>query len=93
MSTWCWWRKVSRTPPWCPTPCSSTEPRTGWGAVRANAYFGPEAGWIETPVVGRSDLAGGAAGPVIVEEYDATCLVPPGARASLDDYGSIVLDL
>ena len=64
----------------------------GGGGSR-NAYFGPEAGWIETPVVGRSDLAGGAAGPLIVEEYDATCLVPPGARASLDDYGSIVLDL
>ena len=36
---------------------------------------------------------GGAAGPLIVEEYDATCLVPPGARAALDDYGSIVIDL
>ena len=64
----------------------------GGGGSR-NAYFGPDAGWIETPVVRRSDLAGGAAGPLIVEEYDATCLVPPGARASLDDYGSIVLDL
>ena len=58
-----------------------------------SAYFGPEAGWTKTPVVRRSDLAGGAAGPLIVEEYDATCLVPPGARASLDDYGSIVIDL
>ena len=58
-----------------------------------NAYFGPGTGWMETPVIRRSDLAGGAAGPLIVEEYDATCLVPPGARASLDDYGSIVLDL
>ena len=93
-STWCWWRKVSRTRRWCPTPCTSTGPRTGAGGGGSrNAYFGPEAGWIETPVVGRSDLAGGAAGPLIVEEYDATCLVPPGARASLDDYGSIVLDL
>ena len=65
----------------------------GGGGSR-NAYFGPDAGWIETPVVRRSDLAGGGAtGPLIVEEYDATCLVPPGARASLDDYGSIVLDL
>ena len=62
------------------------------GGSRA-AYFGPEAGWTETPVVRRSDLAGSAAGPLIVEEYDATCLVPPGARASLDDYGSIVIDL
>ena len=65
----------------------------GAGGGSRNAYFGPEEGWLETPVVGRSDLAGGAVGPLIVEEYDATCLVPPGARASLDDYGSIVLDL
>ena len=65
----------------------------GLGNGSRSAYFGPEAGWRETPVVRRSDLAGGAAGPLIVEEYDATCLVPPGARASLDDYGSIVIDL
>jgi len=66
---------------------------TGSGGGSRNAYFGTDAGWVETPVVGRSDLAGDAAGPLIVEEYDATCLVPPGAHASLDDYGSIVLDL
>src|SRR5215216_3416456 len=40
------------------------------------AYFGAEHGWIETPVLRRSDLASGRAGPLIVEEYDATCLVP-----------------
>ena len=65
------------------------------GSGSRNAYFGPETGWIETPVIGRPDLEEGAAaaGPLIVEEYDATCLVPPGARASLDGYGSIVIDL
>ena len=65
------------------------------GSGSRNAYFGPGTGWIETPVIGRPDLEEGvaAAGPLIVEEYDATCLVPPGARASLDGYGSIVIDL
>ena len=65
------------------------------GSGSRNAYFGPGTGWIETPVVGRPDLGEGvaAAGPLIVEEYDATCLVPPGARASLDGYGSILIDL
>ena len=43
-------------------------------------------------MVGRAALAGGRAGPLIVEEYDATCVVPPGARAALDDDGCIVLD-
>ncbi|MEC9154076.1 MAG: hydantoinase/oxoprolinase family protein [Pseudomonadota bacterium] len=57
------------------------------------AYFGPEAGWIETPVIRRNDLTADRIGPCIVEEYDATCLIPPGANASLDSYGNIVLVL
>ena len=57
------------------------------------AYFGREHGWIETPVLRRSDLGATRAGPLIVEEYDATCLVPPGARAELDDGGNIVIEL
>ncbi|PYN89691.1 MAG: hypothetical protein DMD89_34670, partial [Candidatus Rokuibacteriota bacterium] len=32
-------------------------------------------------------------GPCIVEEYDATCVVPPGARATLDGHGNIVIEL
>lgn len=57
------------------------------------AYFGTEHGWIETPVLRRSDLAGERAGPLIIEEYDATCVVPPGARASRDAGGNIVVEL
>ena len=30
---------------------------------------------------------------MIVEEYDAACVVPPDATASLDDAGNIVLTL
>ncbi|MGE0717050.1 MAG: hydantoinase/oxoprolinase family protein, partial [Alphaproteobacteria bacterium] len=56
------------------------------------AYFGPEKGWIETPVVRRSDLATPRTGPVIVEEYDATCVVLPGWRASLDAARNIALE-
>jgi N-methylhydantoinase A len=62
-------------------------------AASRQAYFGPEAGWLETPLLTRGDLATPTQGPCIVEEYDATCIVPPGATASLDDYGNIVLDL
>jgi N-methylhydantoinase A len=56
------------------------------------AYFG-DAGWLETPIVRRSDLTGERRGPFIVEEYDATCIVPPGATASLDAGGNIVIAL
>ena len=33
-------------------------------------------------------------GPLIVEEYDSTCVVPPGCRVTLDSLGNIdiVLD-
>ena len=58
------------------------------------AYFGPQTGWLATPVVGRSALSATARpGPLIVEEYDATCLVPPNARAMLDTRGNIVIEL
>jgi N-methylhydantoinase A len=56
-------------------------------------YFGREQGWCETPILRRSDLAERRRGPAIIEEYDATCVVPPGATAVLDAAGNIVVDL
>jgi N-methylhydantoinase A len=56
------------------------------------AYFG-EAGWLETPIVRRSDIIGERRGPFIIEEYDATCVVPPDATASLDAAGNVVIAL
>jgi len=46
-----------------------------------------------TPILSRGDLAARRQGPAVVEEYDATCLVPPGASASLDAYGNIVMEV
>ena len=56
-------------------------------------YFGPGLGWRETPILDRPDLATPRVGPCIIEEYDATCVVPPGARARLDGYGNIAIEL
>lgn len=53
------------------------------------AYFGSAHGWLDTPILPRSALARAQAGPLILEEYDATCVVPPGATARLDDGGNI----
>ncbi|MDO9501134.1 hydantoinase/oxoprolinase family protein [Falsiroseomonas sp.] len=55
-------------------------------------FLGPEEGWVEAPVIRRADLVAPQTGPLIVEEYDATCLVLPGWRASLDDARNILLD-
>ena len=57
------------------------------------AYFGKSFGWVETPVLARSDLQKKIIGPAIVEEYDATCLIPPKSEAQLDSFGNIVIDL
>jgi N-methylhydantoinase A len=57
------------------------------------AYFGAVHGWIDTPVLKRSELATSRSGPVIVEEYDATCVIPPGATAELDAGGNVVVEL
>jgi N-methylhydantoinase A len=55
------------------------------------AYFGPAQGWQDAQVVNRGALKAPHAGPCIVEEYDATCVVPPGWSARLDDHGNIAL--
>jgi N-methylhydantoinase A len=73
-------------------PEHTTAARSERAIPPRRAYFGPEAGWIETAVLRRADLAGERAGPLIVEEYDATCLVLPGWRARLDDAGNIVIE-
>ncbi|GAB1361071.1 hydantoinase/oxoprolinase family protein [Rhodobacter sp.] len=58
-------------------------------------YFGPAfGGRVATRVVDRAALAGGPEpGPLIVEEYDGTTVVPPDCRAALDALGNIVIDL
>jgi N-methylhydantoinase A len=43
-------------------------------------------------VIRRADLASPRSGPIIVEEYDATCMVLPGWRASLDAARNILLE-
>lgn len=57
------------------------------------AWFGDKHGWMDTPVVSRADLAEAKTGPLIIDEYDTTCVVPPGARAERDSAGNIVIAL
>jgi N-methylhydantoinase A len=59
-------------------------------ATRRLAYFGRDHGLVDTAVIARAALAADPRpGPFIIEEYDATCVVPPGATARLDDLGNI----
>jgi N-methylhydantoinase A len=56
------------------------------------AFFGRQHGVLDTPVVGRNQLTDTAqTGPLIVEEYDATTVVPPGWTARRDSLGNILV--
>ncbi|MBV8452338.1 MAG: hypothetical protein JOZ29_08710, partial [Deltaproteobacteria bacterium] len=57
------------------------------------AYYGPEVGERLTKIISRESLLRGPlTGPLIVEEFDTTIVVPPQWTASLDKYGNITLE-
>lgn len=62
------------------------------GAARRRAYFGPEHGWCDVSVLSRRAL-GTVEGPLIVEQYDTTIVVPPGCRATVDDEDNVIVDV
>jgi N-methylhydantoinase A len=69
------------------------DPATGvavTGMIR-RAWFGSAHGWMETKVLNRAELIRDHAGPCIVEEYDSTCVIPPGWVGRLDRFGNIAL--
>jgi len=67
---------------------------TDGAVVTRKAYFGPDVGLLDVPVVGRAALRGvEVEGPLFVDEYDSTTVVPSGCRATLDEFGSITIDV
>ncbi len=64
------------------------------GSDSRQVCFGPDFGTLNTPILARKDLdLKGRKGPVIIEEYDSTCVVPPFCHVALDTVGNIVLKL
>jgi len=59
---------------------------------RRRVYFAG-AGWKACPCIERDRLGVGAVvtGPAIVEQLDATTVVPPGQRATVDRAGNLVI--
>jgi N-methylhydantoinase A len=66
---------------------------SGRRATRRRAFFGPDVGWIETPVIGRADVGRDRAmsGPLVVEEYDSTSIVPPRWQVTRDGWDDLVI--
>jgi N-methylhydantoinase A len=89
-------RVIATVPPRGPRTLSSVRRalRRAPTAPRRKAYFGREYGLIDTPVIERRDLpANPLPGPLIVEEYEGTTVVPPRASAMRDAFDNIVITL
>jgi N-methylhydantoinase A len=59
-----------------------------------SVYFGDRHAWLQTPIIGRDQLdREWQRGPLIVEEYDATTVIPPGARVRLGEQAMIEIEV
>jgi len=69
----------------------ASDARTG----TREAYFESAGGFTETAIYDRDALGPGAtfAGPAVVEEANATTVVPPGDSLKIDEYGNLVIDI
>ena len=69
-------------------------PRSGvQGPSQRPVYFGANRSWVDTPVVDRAYVAQNPGrGPMIIEEYDSTTVVPPDWQASVDRWQNILLE-
>jgi N-methylhydantoinase A len=57
-------------------------------------YFGPEVGMCDTPVHARASLGiTSRSGPLLIQEYDTTIVVPPDCCAMRDALGNVVVDV
>ena len=66
--------------------------RLGERPSSREAYFGESWGTIDTPVISRQDLGEkGTTGPLLIDEYDSTIVVPPDYRGHLDSEGNILM--
>lgn len=62
------------------------------GPANRAAYFGKRWGTILTPVVERRAVGTSAEGPLLIDEYDSTIVVPPGMLARLDERGNVLIE-
>jgi len=83
-------RGIPETPRAASAAAAGLAPDIAIADKRRRAYFPPN-GWLDAELLNRSDLKTPHTGPCIIEEYDATCLIPPGWTARLDAYGNIVI--
>ena len=81
-------RLVGRIKPQHPVAFRPAERPVSMDA-RRQACFGGR--MLDTPVVSRQSLTSSARGPLLIDEYDSTTVVPPGMSACLDEHDNILL--
>jgi N-methylhydantoinase A len=58
------------------------------------AYFGANYGFIDTPVLQDSELeTRPLGGPLLIDRYDTTIVVPPHCEISSADWGSLIINI
>ena len=63
------------------------------GGGERSAFFGPSHGWRLAAVLPRAGLCEEPRqGPLVVDEYDTTIVVPPGWQASRDGWNNVLVD-
>ena len=82
---------ATRPKPALPTIAAQTGPVQP--IDRRSVFFFEARGFLTCPVYARTHLGAGATltGPAVVEQYDATTLVPPDCQAGVDRFGTLIL--
>ena len=66
--------------------------RGGRKTSARTAYFGKPWGRMETPVIERAELTEPRVGPLLIDEYDSTIVVPPDMRVYRDRRDFVTLE-
>lgn len=62
--------------------------------MRRSVYFGPEWGRVDTAIIERMNLSEEPrSGPLVIEEYEGTTIVPPDCAARRDENNNILIML
>ena len=62
------------------------------GGASRQAWFGRQWGQLDTAVISRNDLKEATSGPLLIDEYDSTIVVPPERRVYLDDHANVIIE-
>jgi N-methylhydantoinase A len=64
------------------------------GAAKREAFFGAEHGLIATPVLAAEEVSASTMrGPLLIDTYDSTIVVPPDSRIRRSPKGNLVITL